>query len=139
MYLDKKGEKKMRNVKNVFLFIGIVVLIFMITGCVESRQKEIQTDVNGFAEGTFVITQDTKFALVNYTCSKLDCNHSVDITIERWDKERIRNTIAFVKEGEVSSEIEAIKANFGDRIMFKINHGCPNAKYTINFTLDSDS
>jgi preprotein translocase subunit YajC len=129
----------MCNVKNVFLFIVVVVLIFIITGCVETRQKEIQTDVNGFAEGTFVITQDAQFALVNYTCSKTDCNHSVNITIERWDKERVRNTIDFVKEGEVSSEIEPIKAKFGDRIMFKINSGCPNAKYTINFTLDSDS
>ena len=129
----------MRNVKNVFLFIGIVVLIFMVTGCVETRQKEIQTDVNGFAEGTFVITQDAKFALINYTCSKTDCNHSVNINIERWDKERVRNTITFVTEGEVSSEIEPINAKFGDKIMFKINSGCPNAKYTINFTLDSGS
>jgi len=129
----------MHNIKNVFLFIGIIILISMITGCVETRSKEIQTDVNGFAEGTFVITQDAKFAVVNYTCSKTDCNHSVNITIERWDKERVRNTIDLVREGEVLSDLEPIKVNFGDRIIFKIKSGCPNAKYTVNFTLDSEA
>ena len=129
----------MRNIKNVFLFIGIAILIFMITGCVEARQKEIQTDVNGFAEGVFVITQDAIFTLVNYTCSKTDCNNSVDITIERWDKERVRDVIYFVKTGEVSSVIEPMKTKFGDRIMFKVSSGCPSAKYTINFSLDNGS
>ena len=127
----------MYNIKNVFLFIGIVILIFVITGCVETRSKEIQTDGNGSAEGSFVITQDAQFALVNYTCSKHDCNSSVNITVERWDKERARDVIAFVKDGEVSSDIGAIKARFGDKMLFKVSSGCPNAKYTINFTLDS--
>jgi hypothetical protein len=127
----------MRNIKNVFLFIGIVILIFMITGCVETRQKEIQTDDNGFAEGTFVITQDAKFDLLNYICSKTDGNSSVDITIERWDKERVRNVIPFVRAGEVLSDIESIKAKFGDKILFKISSGCSRSKYTIIFSLDS--
>ena len=129
----------MHNVKGVFLLIGVVVLMFFTTGCVETRQKEIQTDSNGFAEGTFVITQDTKFTLTNYICNKTDCSASVDITIERWDKERARDVITFVKATEIQPDIEAIKAKYGDRIMFKINSGCPNAKYTITFTLDSGS
>jgi hypothetical protein len=129
----------MSNIKNVFLFIGIVVLIFMITGCVETRQKEIQTDANGFAEGTFVITQDAKFDLLNYTCSKTDVNSSVDITIERWDKESVRNVIPFVRSGEVLPDMGSVKAKFGDKILFKISSGCSNAKYTIIFSLDSSS
>lgn len=128
----------MGNIKIIFLFIGIVIMFF-VTGCVETRFKEIQTDANGYAEGTFSITQDAVFTLTNYTCSKNDCNASVNITIERWDKERVRDVIAFVKNGEVSSEAITTKAKFGDKILFKVNTGCSNAKYTINFTLDSSA
>jgi len=126
----------MSNIKIIFLFMGIVIMFF-VTGCVETRFKEIQTDANGSAEGTFVITQDAIFTLQNYICSKNDCNSSVNITIERWDKERVRDVMAFVKNGEVSPETMTTKAKFGDKVLFKVNSGCSNAKYTINFTLDS--
>jgi len=126
----------MSNIKIIFLFIGIVIMFF-VTGCVETRFKEIQTDANGSTEGTFVITQDAVLTLKNYTCSKNDCNSSVNITIERWDKDRVRDVISFVKAGEVSPETVIIKAKFGDKVLFKVNSGCSNVKYTINFTLDS--
>jgi len=129
----------MRHFKSAFLLTGFVVLLIFLSGCVESRQKDITTDSNGSAEGTFTITQDAKLNLTGFTCSKSGCGSALQMQITIMDKDTPKENIMFVSANQMNTDLKTINAKFGDKLIFKISSGCPNAKYTITFTLDSSS
>lgn len=130
----------MKQIKSAFLLLPFIVLFIFLEGCVETRQKEIITDNNGYAEGTFIITMDCKVTFVGYTYNKQGCgsNLQMQVTINSKDNTP-KETIMFVSSNQMSSDLNPISTKFGDRLVFKITNGCPNTKYVITFTLDAGS
>jgi hypothetical protein len=129
----------MKELKTAFLLIGFVALIIIFNGCVETRQKDIITDSNGSAEGTFTITQDAKLNLSGFTCSKSGCGSAVQMMITIMEKDSPKENIIFVTANQMSTDLKTINVRYGDKLIFKISSGCPNAKYSISFTLESNS
>jgi hypothetical protein len=129
----------MKELKTAFLLMGFVVLITIFNGCVETRQKDITTDGNGSADGVFSITQDAVLNLTGFTCSKTGCGSTLQMQITLMGKDSPKENVMFVTANQLNPGLTPINARFGDRLIFKITSGCPNAKYTVTFTLESNS
>jgi len=129
----------MKQIRSAFLMLGFVVIVIILSGCVETRQKDVTTDSNGSAEGVFVITQDAKLSLTGFTCNKSACGSGLMMQVTIMGKDAPKENIMFVSANQMNPELKTINARFGDRLIFKISSGCPNAKYTITFTLDAGS
>jgi len=130
----------MKRIRSAFLLLGLILFFLFFEGCVETRQKDITTDSNGSAEGTFVITQDCKIAFTSYTCNKQNCGSNLQIQVTLTAKDNSpKENIIIVTANQLSTDLNPISTKFGDRLVFKISNGCPNAKYTITFTLDAGS
>lgn len=129
----------MKKIRSAFLLMGFVAIVVIFNGCVETRQKDINTDGNGSAEGIFVITQDAKLNLSGFTCNKSACGSSLQMQITIMGKDGPKENIMFVTANQMNTDLKTISARFGDKLIFKISAGCPNAKYSITFTLDSSS
>ena len=129
----------MKYLKTAFLLMGFVVIAIIFNGCVETRQKDITTDSNGSAEATFSITQDAKLNLIGFICSKTGCGSALQMQVTIMGKDSPKENIMFVTANQMNPDLKTFSTRFGDKLIFKITSGCPNAKYSITFTLDSSS
>ncbi len=127
----------MKQIKSAFLMLGFVVFVIIFSGCVETRQKDITTDGNGSAEGTFVITQDAKLTLSGFTCNKSGCGSGLQMQVTVMGKDAPKENVMFVNANQLNPDLKTITVRFGDKLIFKISSGCPDAKYTISFMLDA--
>jgi hypothetical protein len=124
-----------------FLFFVMFSVLFILSasGCIESRIKEIYTDASGNCDESVAITQSAKLAFSDYNVGKLNCGSNVKILITISNKDIAKDNFMIADKGQMIPNIKPVSVKSGDRIKIKITDGCPNTKYVINFTLDSDT
>jgi hypothetical protein len=120
-------------------FFSVITISLILSGCIETRTKDVTTDGNGNADGIVSITQSAKISFVGYSCPKINCGSQISIQISFINKDVIKDNFVFVDKGIVIEDLKPVTVRSGDQAKIKITNGCPSAKYVITYNLDSGS